>query len=103
MRHEIILAPEAVADLRRLTARQRALARAAIERYLRHDPMRVSRSRIKRLRGLTSPQFRLRVGDMRVYFDVRGRFVEVLAVVSKADGEAWLAERGQRDETGTTD
>jgi mRNA interferase RelE/StbE len=94
MRHEIVLAPEAVEDLWRLTARSRALVRAALEQYLRHEPTRASRSRIKRLRDLKSPEYRLRVGTMRVYYDVRGDLVEVLAVIEKADSAAWLAERG---------
>ena len=33
----------------------------AIQRHLRHEPTKQSKSRIKRLRGLARPQFRLRV------------------------------------------
>ena len=40
------------------------------QRHLRHDPRKVSRSRIKRLRGVRRPQFRLRVGEIRVFYDV---------------------------------
>ncbi len=90
MRFEIVLAPEAAKDLRRLTGRNRAWVRDALERHLRHEPRRVSKSRIKRLRGLSRPQYRLRVGEMRVFYDVTETTVEVLAVVTKEQAQAWL-------------
>ena len=95
MRHEIVLAPQAVKDLRRLAAHLRAQVKDAMEIHLRYQPRMTSRSRIKRLRGLARPQYRLRVGDVRVFYDVHELTVEVLAVVAKADVEAWLAEEGE--------
>lgn len=94
MRFEIILAPEAVEDLKGLTANRRAEVRAAIEIHLRHEPRKTSRSRIKRLRGVSRPQFRLRVGEVRVFYDVAGEAVEVLAIVVKSQAESWLARFG---------
>jgi mRNA interferase RelE/StbE len=98
MAYVIILAPEAVADLRRLSAHERAKVRDAIEVHLRHEPTKVSKSRIKRLRGKSRPQFRLRVEAFRVFYDIEDEEVRVLAVVAKADADAWLKEAGQRDE-----
>jgi mRNA-degrading endonuclease RelE of RelBE toxin-antitoxin system len=98
MCHEILLAPEAVEDLKRLKAVQRAQVKRAMEAHLRHAPKRMSRSRIKRLRGLSRPQYRLRVGDLRVFYDVSQRTVEVIAIVSKAEAEAWLSKAGEKDE-----
>jgi mRNA interferase RelE/StbE len=95
MRYEILLAPEAVEDLRRLAPGERSGVRAAIELHLRHEPTKVSRSRIKRLRGLARPQFRLRVGDVRVFYDVAGSEVQVLAVVAKSSAAQWLEEIGE--------
>ena len=95
MRHEIILAPEAADDLKRLEARIRAEVRDAIERHLRHEPMKTSRSRIKRLRGLSRPQYRLRVGEIRVFYDVSGSSVDILAIVAKSKAEAWLRQAGE--------
>jgi mRNA interferase RelE/StbE len=100
MAFEIILAPEAIADLRRLSAHDRAKVRGAMEVHLRHEPTKVSRSRIKRLRGLSRPQYRLRVDELRVFYDVAGEEVHVLAVVAKPDADEWLAEAGQPDEDG---
>lgn len=95
MRHEILLAPEAVEDLRALKASVAATVRDALEAQLRHEPEKVSRSRIKRLRGLSKPQYRLRVGEVRVFYDVVGRTVEVLAVVAKSEAESWLDRHGR--------
>ena len=96
MRHEIVLAPEAVQDLKHLKAHVRVTVRDAIEAQQRHQPMRTSKSRIKRLRGLSRPQFRLRVGELRVFYDVSERTVEVLAIVLKSGADAWLKKGGER-------
>ena len=84
--------------LRRLKGHLRAAVRAAIEQHLRHTPTQTSKSRIKRLRGLSRPQFRLRVGEVRVFYDVREGAVEILAVVAKPEAEAWLEEAGEAGE-----
>ena len=96
MRHEIILAREAVQDLKGLKAQVRATVRGAIEEHLRHQPARTSKSRIQRLRGLSRPQFRLRVGELRVFYDVSERTVEVLAIILKSGADAWLKKEGER-------
>jgi mRNA-degrading endonuclease RelE of RelBE toxin-antitoxin system len=94
MSFDIILAPEAVDDLRRLKTNLRATVKEALEAHLRHEPMKTSRSRIKRLRGLSRPQYRLRVDEVRVFYDVSGSTVEVLAIVAKSETESWLAQFG---------
>jgi mRNA interferase RelE/StbE len=95
MRFEIVLSPEAVADLRRLKAPLRAAVKEALERHLRHEPQKLSRSRIKRLRGLSKPQYRLRVDEVRVFYDLLGDNVEVLAIVLKSEAAQWLARLGK--------
>jgi mRNA-degrading endonuclease RelE of RelBE toxin-antitoxin system len=94
MSYAIILAPEVVEDLKKLKANIRADVRAALETHLRYEPEKVSRSRIKRLRGLRRPQYRLRVGDVRVFYDVSGATVEILAIVAKSEAGQWLAQFG---------
>jgi mRNA interferase RelE/StbE len=94
MRYEIVVAPEAIEDLRALPAAARAQVKAALETHLRHEPTKLSRSRIKRLRGVSRPQYRLRVGEIRVFYDVTPELVEVLAVVEKAEAASWLAKFG---------
>ena len=92
MPFEIFLAPEAIEDLKRLSANARATVRTALDAHLRHEPEKTSRSRIKRLRGLLRPQHRLRVGEVRVFYDVSGTTVEILAIVAKSEAESWLAQ-----------
>ena len=90
----IVFAPEAVEDLKRLKANVRADIRAGLETHLRHEPKKVSRSRIKRLRGLRKPQYRLRVGEARIFYDVTETSVEVLAILNKSEAGLWLAQFG---------
>ena len=92
MAFAIVLAPEAVEDFKRLKANVRADIRAALETHLRHEPKKVSRSRIKRLRGLRKPQYRLGIGEMRIFYDVTGTSVEILAIVAKLEADSWLAQ-----------
>jgi len=80
--------------------RDRAEVRDALQVHLRHEPTKVSRSRIKRLRGLSQPHYRLRVGDIRVFYDVTEAAVEVLAIVTKDEAQAWLDEEGTPTEGG---
>ena len=100
MRFEIVLAPQAIAAFRALPAKQRSEVRDALERHLRHEPTQLSKSRIKRLRGMAKPQFRLRVGDNRVFYDVRDETVEVLAIVAKSQAQEWLEEEGTPEPDG---
>ena len=95
MAFDIVLAPEAVEDLRRLKANVRAVVREALETHLRHEPRKVSRSRIKRLRGLSRPQYRLRLDEVCVFYDVSDTVVEVLAIVSKSEADEWLESFGE--------
>ena len=94
MRFEILLAPEALQDLKHLKAHDRAEVRDAIEVHLRHQPTKTSKSRIKRLRGISRPQFRLRVGEIRIFYDVTKDVVEILAIVSKSEAAEWLEKAG---------
>lgn len=95
MPYEIILAPEAAEDLGDLKANLRVEVRKGIATHLRHEPGKTSRSRIKRLRKLSQPQYRLRIGDVRVFYDVSEKNVEVLAIVLKSEAATWLAKHGK--------
>jgi mRNA-degrading endonuclease RelE of RelBE toxin-antitoxin system len=45
--------------------------------------------------GMARPQYRLRVEEVRVFYDVSGPAVEVLAIVPKPEAESWLAQFGR--------
>lgn len=60
----------------------------------------MSKSRIKRLRGLSQPQYRLRVSDIRVFYDVTETSVEILAIIEKQEAQVWLDQEGTPGESG---
>ena len=94
MEFEIILAPAAAGTLKNLSVPVRKGVVRAIDLHLTHEPTKVSKSRIKRLQGLSQPQYRLRVGEIRVFYDLTETQVQVLAVVTKAEAQSWLDEQG---------
>lgn len=94
MKYAIILSPEAIEDLRRLKTSIRAQVKEALEVHLRHEPLRESKTRIKRLRGVRRPGYRLRIGEIRVFYDVSDDAVEVLAIVPKSKASEWLGKVG---------
>ena len=102
MRYELIFAPEAEEDLQALRANERSEVLDAIETHLRFEPEKVSKSRIKRLEGTEWPQYRLRIGDIRVFYDVaslrEGGVVEVLVIREKSEAMDWHAEFGRETE-----
>ena len=96
MRYEIVLATQAVEDFRQLSARDGSTTRDALEHHLRNEPGKETKSIIKRLRGIVRPQYRLRAGDFRVFYDVLEDAVEVLAIVGRAQADEWLKQIGDR-------
>jgi mRNA interferase RelE/StbE len=94
MRYEIVFAPEAVEDLKQLSARERCIVRDIIERHLRYTPEKTTKSRIRRLRGISRPQYRLRIDEIRVFYDITEQTVEILAIIPKSKAAAWL-QRGE--------
>ena len=59
-----------------------------MEKHLRQEPHRIGPSRIKRLRGDFRAQYRLRVGDIRVFYRVEDDEVIVLGIPDPYRGEA---------------
>jgi mRNA interferase RelE/StbE len=97
MRYEIILLPEAIQDIKQLSVRDAGTIRSALEQFLRHEPQKVSKSRIKRLRSMSRPQYRLRIDGFRVYYDIEDFTVYVLAVAPKAGAAEWLEKWGEAE------
>ncbi|HEY2573729.1 MAG TPA: hypothetical protein VGH65_06660 [Verrucomicrobiaceae bacterium] len=92
MAYVIEFTDDAVRDYRSLEAHLRSTVREALEIHLRHEPTKVSKSRIKRLRELQRPQFRLRTGEIRIYYDVDDKAVTILGIVAKSASADWLAD-----------
>ena len=82
-----------------MTGGDRSAVRAAIEAHLRFEPRKESKSRIKRLRDTAQPQYRLRVGEFRVFYDVTEGEVQVLAALPKSEAIFGWTRKGRRHET----
>ena len=59
MQYDIVFAPDVDKALRKIRPYDRVAVLDAIERHLRHRPTTTSRSRIKALRDLRRPQYRM--------------------------------------------
>jgi mRNA interferase RelE/StbE len=83
--YEIQYASEAVADLRAMRPFDRRNILNGIELHLLHQPKFVSKSRIKAMIQPFWSQYRLRIDEFRIYYDVDGndRVVNVLRVLRK--------------------
>lgn len=92
--YEIVLKRSAVADLDGLRMYDAAQIADAMEKHLTHEPAKESKSRIRRLRGISNPDYRLRVGDYRVFYNIDddARRVEVLRLMHKDQTHAYSEE-----------
>jgi mRNA-degrading endonuclease RelE of RelBE toxin-antitoxin system len=86
--YEIQYAGEAIIDLRALRAYDQRIVMSGIEEHLRFEPRRETKSRIKAMVQPFWSQYRLRIEDFRVYYDVsvETRTVGVLRVLEKSTG-----------------
>lgn len=50
------------------------------------------------LNAFHAHSFRLRVGEVRVFYDVTEAVVEILAIVPKSQAATWLEQAGEADE-----
>ena len=85
MPYAIEFARSVEAHLKALSARDRATALAALERQLTHEPLKDPKNR-KPLRPNPVAPWELRVGDLRVFYEVTGAgrsLVRILAVGRK--------------------
>jgi mRNA interferase RelE/StbE len=90
--YRITVRPQAARQVGRLRRVDAVAILDALETHLRYEPERVSRSRIKRLRGDQRSTYRLRVGEYRVFYDVAEGQVIVNAVLHKRDTAAFYQE-----------
>jgi len=96
MKYQVVIVKSAHEAFKKLDALWRSSLKEAMRTHLGNAPKQESKSRIKRLKGLRQPQYRLRVDQLRVFYDVneqQGR-VEVLGFVMKPEAEDWLKEHG---------
>ncbi len=90
MPYEIRYSNEAVDQLRTLRNFDRTAILDQIEQVLTVNPTVVSKARIKRLREPAPTQYRLRVGEFRVFYDVEEETVLIIQILSKQDSQDYL-------------
>lgn len=90
MPYEIRYSNEAIEQLRKLRVFDRTAILDQIEQILSVNPTVVSKARVKRLREPAPTQFRLRVGEFRVFYDLEDAFVLIIQILSKQDSADYL-------------
>jgi mRNA-degrading endonuclease RelE of RelBE toxin-antitoxin system len=92
MKFRIVIAKSVQESFKRLDARWRSALKEVMRTHLENAPKQESKSRIKRLKGLRQPQYRLRVDRLRVFYDVNDeqKRVEVLGFAMKPEAENWF-------------
>ena len=89
---QLLYSDEALADLQTIRAFDRSTLLAAIQRRLAATPTAVSRSAVKRLRQPAPAEYRLRVGEYRVFYVVRSHTVQIRRILSKDASMRYLGE-----------
>jgi mRNA-degrading endonuclease RelE of RelBE toxin-antitoxin system len=95
VQYGIEYSPEAVEHLSALTARQSAAVLDVVPRQLAHEPTVPTRNRAP-MRPNALGCYRLRIGDLRVYYDVieaPERSVVVKAVGIKVRDRVWVGRQ----------
>jgi mRNA-degrading endonuclease RelE of RelBE toxin-antitoxin system len=84
MSYAIVLSPEAIDHLKGFTARERRLVLDAVEDNLQHEPSRVTAQR-KPLRPNPLASWELRVGELRVYYQIEVDEKVMIVAVGRKD------------------
>ena len=90
MAFHISITADAESQWRALSARQQRLLEAAIQTRLVHQPTTPTKA-VKKLRPNPFAEFELRVGDLRVLYNIEGAEV-VLLVVGRKVGNKLIVE-----------
>ncbi|MBN1866389.1 type II toxin-antitoxin system RelE/ParE family toxin [Candidatus Sumerlaeota bacterium] len=92
--YEVVLKPAAIRDLDAFRKYDAACIADGIEKHLSFEPTKESKSRIKRFRGIDNPDYRLRIGEFRVFYtvDESAREVDVLRVMHKDETARYYEE-----------
>jgi mRNA interferase RelE/StbE len=92
MPFEVRYSDEAVEQLKKIRAYDRAAIIDQIEQILVVNPTLESKAKLKLLRQAAPTQYRLRVGEFRVFYDVVQEAVLVIQILSKEESIAYLGE-----------
>ncbi|MBI3920326.1 MAG: hypothetical protein HY318_02820, partial [Armatimonadetes bacterium] len=93
MPYQIPIDPHAKIELRRLRKHDQTMILDEAEKYLTWEPMKEQGTRIRELTQPAVSQFRLRVGDCRVYVSIF--YSDVANLVAKGRERSLLAPLGE--------
>jgi mRNA-degrading endonuclease RelE of RelBE toxin-antitoxin system len=89
-RLKVVFSPAAIRDVEGIDAAEAIPLVRDIVAYLEIRPIPVGKARIKKLTGYQPALYRLRSGDFRAYYRIRGGEVVVLAVTRRKDSDKRL-------------
>ena len=92
MSYELRYSHEAVGQLKALRAFDRAAILDQIEQMLGTNPTLESKAKVKKLRQPAPTQFRLRVGEFRIFYDVEETTVNIVQILTKQEAMRFLEE-----------
>ena len=92
MLYQLLYSQRALDDLRKLRAFDQTAVLDGIERHLRTSPTEPSRAVIKQLRQPAPTEYRLRVREFRVFYNVQADRVLIRRIIGKAEAEQYLRE-----------
>jgi mRNA-degrading endonuclease RelE of RelBE toxin-antitoxin system len=96
MPYEVKYSDEAVEDLKKLRTFDSTAILDQIEQVLMVNPTLESKARVKLLRQPAPAQYRLRVGEFRVFYDVKEEVVQVIRILSKEEAIRYLEMKNDR-------
>lgn len=86
----IELSEGAERDLEKLPPQAQQSILTEGKKWLRMDPFREIKTRIKRLSAFNPPLYRLRIGDYRAYYRIVAQRVVIIAILHKKESDRWL-------------
>lgn len=89
-RFRVVFSPAALRDVENIETEAAIRLVRDINTYLEVPPVPFGKSRIKKMSGFDPDLFRLRSGDFRAYYRMRGEEVVILAVTQRKDSEKRL-------------
>lgn len=89
-RFKVVFSPAAVRDIDGLEIKTAVQLVKDIKTYLETRPIPIGKSRVKKLSGFNPPLFRMRSGDLRAYYRLRGNEVVILIVAPRKDSDKRL-------------
>ncbi len=81
---------ESLNQLRELRAFERSAILGQIRQVLSTSPMQTRKARVKRLRQPAPTEYRLKVGEYRIFYDIVEDIVDIRQILSKTDSVPYL-------------